>query len=106
MTTPADCRASAPRTRSEKVVIALVSCGLLLIVVAYALSRPPHDFLEYWTAAKLLLADQNPYSLPEVFWAEKSLGWNEPVPLMFACPPWALAYLSSSGMRITSYAGR
>lgn len=103
MTTVSDSPATTRRSLSEKIIIAVVSFGLVLIVVAYAFSRPPRDFLEYWTAAKLLLPHKNPYSLPDAFWVQKSLGWDEPVPLMFASPPWALSYLAPLGL-IRSYA--
>ena len=79
----AESPATTRRTLSEKIVLAVVSIGLLLIVIAYALSRPLEDFLEYWTAGHLLLAHQNPYSLPETFAMEKALGWNQPIPF-----PW------------------
>jgi hypothetical protein len=71
---------------------------LLLVVTAYALTRPLQDFIEYWTAGHLLIAHANPYSLPAVFQVQKSLGWSESAPLAFVCPPWALSLIAPLGI--------
>ena len=73
--------------------IAFLTGIVALIIGAYALSRPLHDFLEYWTVSHLLVMHINPYSLPVVFQEQVKLGWSEPVPLMFLSPPWALPLL-------------
>src|SRR5690242_9560843 len=78
------------RSRSSHMFIMSVALCLLFIVIAYALSKPLEDFVEYWTVSRLLLAHHNPYSLPEVFQIQKSLGWHQPVPLVPLNPPWAL----------------
>ena len=39
----------------------------------------------------------NPYSLAEVFAAEKQLGFSEPIPIMFLCPPWVLTMIAPLG---------
>src|SRR5215469_1007430 len=70
---------------------------LLAVVCMFALSHPKQDFIEYWTAAHLLRAHANPYSLNEMFKAQRALGWTEPVPLMFVCPPWALPIIAPLG---------
>jgi hypothetical protein len=73
-------------------------CGFTaLIVVGYAFSRPFTDFGVYYTAAHLFAGHQNPYSLPEVFAAQKALGFNQPIPVMFLCPPWVLAVIAPLG---------
>src|SRR5260221_12664990 len=58
--------------------------------------------MEYWTSAILVLKGQNPYSLDAMFQAQKSLGWADPVPLMFVCPPGTLAFVAPLGL-LSSY---
>jgi hypothetical protein len=77
----------------SKLKLLLLTCAVLFVAGLYALSRPTHDFLEYWTAAHLLAHHQNPYSLLQVLKAQKMLGWTEHDPLMFVSPPWALTLI-------------
>jgi len=78
--------------------IALLWVVVALLVTAYAFSRPLHDFVEYWTAAHLLLAGKNPYSLSEMFKMQQALGWRDSIPLMFLSPPWSLSILAPLGL--------
>ncbi len=78
--------------------IAILSGAVLLVVGGYALSRPLHDFVEYWTTAHRLLAHQNPYDIGETFQMQKPLGWEEPVPLIPLNPPWMLTLLAPLGL--------
>ncbi len=71
----------------------ILLAAVIGLVTIYAFSMPLVDFIEYWTAAHLLLVHQNPYSLPAMFHAQQLLGWKEPVPLMFLSPPWALPFI-------------
>lgn len=88
-----------PRRQWSRVIaIATLALGVAFLSLLFALSRPQHDFLEYWTASHLLLSHRNPYSLAEVFITQKALGWNESVPLMFVCPPWALPIIAPLGL--------
>ena len=64
----------------------------------FALSRPLHDFIEYWTAAHLLIEHKNPYSLAEVSHMERSLGFEQSVPLMLLSPPMTLTLLAPLGL--------
>jgi hypothetical protein len=86
-----------------RVTIALISLALLLIITAYAYTRPLEDFVAYWTAGHLLLAHKNPYSLAEVFQSQRLLGWTEPIPLVALNPPWALPLFAPLGL-FNSYA--
>ncbi len=54
------------------------------------LSLPDHDFVEYWSAGRLLISGGNPYSPAEVLAVERSQGWKEPYPVMMYNPPWCL----------------
>lgn len=52
-----------------------------------------NDFIEYWTAAMLLLRGSNPYSPEELLLAQRALGWQQAEPLMMWNPPWTLTFL-------------
>jgi hypothetical protein len=85
-----------------KLKMALLACAVLLVTGVYALSHPMHDFMEYWTAAHLLVQHKNPYSLLDMLQTQKSLGWAEQDPLMFVSPPWALTLILPLGF-MSSY---
>lgn len=73
-------------------------CGFTaLIVIGYAFSNPFIDFGVYYTAAHVLAGHHNPYSLADVFAAQKALGFQEPIPVMFLCPPWVLTVIAPLG---------
>jgi hypothetical protein len=86
-----------------RVIHIAVSICLVLIVAAYAFSRPLSDFVEYWTSAHLLIAHQNPYSLPNALEVQQTLGWGEPFPLIPLNPPWVLVLIAPLGLT-NSYA--
>src|SRR5215472_1947745 len=91
----------ATKSQSSKVKIfgfAFFGLCLLLVIAAYAFTRPLEDFVAYWTAAHLLLAHQNPYSLGEVFRFQQGLGWREPIPLVALNPPWTLSFFALLGL--------
>ncbi len=90
------------RGRRKTLGIVVLVLGAAFVLSFFALLRPTHDFMEYWTAAHLVLRGQNPYSLDAMFQAQKSLGWADPVPLMFVCPPWALTLVAPLGL-VSSY---
>jgi hypothetical protein len=82
----------------ERIILISVLCGLtLLIVVSYAFTRPFTDFGVYYTAAHVVAHHNNPYSLPEVFAEQKALGFHQPIPVMFLCPPWVLTLIAPLG---------
>ena len=78
------------RLKGRNLEFAFFGLCLVLVVAAYAFTRPLEDFVAYWTAAHLLLAHHNPYSLGEVFRFQQGLGWREPIPLIALNPPWTL----------------
>jgi Glycosyltransferase family 87 len=57
-----------------------------------------NDFIEYWTAAKLLLSGGNPYSPAELLQSEQAVGWTQPVPLIMWNPPWTLTFTLPIGL--------
>src|SRR5439155_9312936 len=83
-----------------------LAAGLLFLVLQ--LSRlsdksflPVLDFVEYWGAGRLFLADGNPYSWDAMLELEKSAGMEpylspetgEEMPLMMFNPPWTLVFV-------------
>jgi len=89
--------AVALRPRSRKAPIVLLA-GAFIVLSVYALAHPLHDFVEYWTASRLLVAHQNPYSIADVAKIEHSLGFEQEMPLMLLSPPCALALIAPLGL--------
>jgi hypothetical protein len=94
---------TARRATTRYLRILILGFIVLVIVAVCAFFRPLHDFVEYWTAAHLLVTHNNPYSLGEVFRMEQSLGFKEPVPLMLLSPPMTLTLIAPLGLA-SSYA--
>lgn len=57
-----------------------------------------NDFIEYWSAAHLLLNKGNAYSPAELFQVQQSAGWSEASALLMWNPPWTLALLLPFGL--------
>jgi hypothetical protein len=74
-----------------------------LVIGGYALSHPFIDFGEYWSAGHLLLAHKSPYSIPDMYQMQRTLGWDKQVPDMFLAPPWVLGLVAPLGF-MSSYA--
>lgn len=55
------------------------------------------DYISYWSAAKLFVHHEGPYSPSGVFALEKSAGFLAPGPLMMRNPPWALFLVTPLG---------
>src|SRR5690242_18390456 len=85
------------RRRAPIFAATLLFTGVLVTALLYALSHPVYDYVEYWSAAHLLASHHNPYSLGEMFQAEKPLGMNGPVPLMLLSPPWLMGIILPLG---------
>jgi len=90
--------ATTHRSWKQKFGIVVLSVCVAALCALFALSRPQHDFIEYWSAAHLLSTRANPYSLSEMSKLQDALGWTEPVPLMFVCPPWVLPLIAPLGL--------
>jgi len=56
--------------------------------VANARVSGVRDFVEYWSASRLLLDGGNPYSPHELLNLQQSVGWPEATALMMWNPPW------------------
>lgn len=88
---------------AKRLLIGVLGFGIFLGLVLFSIAHPVHDFVEYWTAAHLLVAHQNPYSLSEVFRMERGFGFEQSVPIMLLSPPWALSLVAPIGL-MKSYA--
>lgn len=55
------------------------------------------DFVEYWSASRLLLSGGNPYAPDELLALQQSAGWRGAAPLIMWNPPWTLALLLPFG---------
>ena len=78
----------------------LVALALLLLVLSISLAgRAPlhNDFVEYWAAARVLLASGNPYSPAAILTAETPAGFAGKRPLLMWNPPWTLPFLLPFG---------
>lgn len=68
---------------------------LLLITAVLVLRRmallPYADFIQYWSAGRLNLAGQNPYSVENTLAMQHLVGWTEEVAFVTWNPPWVLA---------------
>jgi hypothetical protein len=87
--------AAQPKDRVA-LALALICCALLAAVTV-RLFLPPYplwDFSGYWSAARLFLERQDPYSSAALLALERSLGWQSRGPLVMLCPPWSLPFLA------------
>jgi len=59
---------------------------------------PPDDFVEYWAAARLTLAGDNPYDGEKLLPLQQAAGRDTDKPIMMWNPPWALAVVLPLGL--------
>lgn len=88
--------ASAAKKITRILLIAIIALGGALLFAARV--NPAHmDYISYWSAARLLVHHNGPYSLHGVFSLEKSTGFLPTHPLMMRNPPWALFLVAPLG---------
>lgn len=56
------------------------------------------DFVEYWSASRLLLSGGNPYAPNELLALQQAVGWRSAAPLVMWNPPWTLSLLLPFGV--------
>src|SRR5690242_3552685 len=79
-------------------VLLTVAVALLLLSVGLIGHAPSHnDFVEYWAAARVLLAGGNPYSPAAILAAETPTGFAGKRPLLMWNPPWTLPFILPFG---------
>jgi Glycosyltransferase family 87 len=83
----------------KRALLFIVLCVLLLkgINLTRDLTPPVDDFIEYWSASRLLLAGKNPYSTAELNLLQRPLTGSE-TPLIMWNPPWTLSLLMPFGL--------
>ncbi|MGH7874553.1 MAG: hypothetical protein ACREQO_20355 [Candidatus Binatia bacterium] len=66
-----------------------------------------NDFIEYWAAAKLLIAGGNPYSPEPLLLLQQSAGWSPSVPLIMCgnLPGRLLRLLACSTIGLPNFSG-
>jgi hypothetical protein len=72
------------------VFIALLTLIPIALITLMGSHTNSNDFIEYWSAGKLLAHGDNPYSGPMILAIEKSRGFTPNDPLIMLNPPWAL----------------
>lgn len=84
--------------RLIKIIFLAVAFVLLLVSVNVVGRTPLHnDFVEYWAAARVLLAGGNPYSPAAILAAEVPTGFAGQRPLLMWNPPWTLPFILPFG---------
>lgn len=56
------------------------------------------DFVEYWSAGRLLAQGGNPYSPAELFTLQRTIGWTGTQPIVMWNPPWTLPIVLPFGL--------
>jgi Glycosyltransferase family 87 len=72
------------------VFIALLSLIPIALITTMGSHTNNNDFIEYWSAGKLFVHGDNPYSPSLILAIEKSRGFTPNDPLIMLNPPWAL----------------
>jgi len=93
---------TAPTTQRRRLAVVILCCALVGSVdfihvwVASAQTAPTarpagvRDFVEYWSASRLLLNGGNPYAPDELLQLQRSVGWGSGTALIMWNPPWTL----------------
>ena len=85
---------------SIKRLVLWILIGILLVWHANDLRKtrdagkiPLYDFIEYWSASRVLVQGGNPYDSAELLAAQRGAGWVDPKPIMMWNPPWTFPLL-------------
>lgn len=84
------------KSRSIVLLVVLLACLFLLTKAASRLRN--NDFIEYWSAVKIVMSGGNPYNPDELMVFQKQGGSDATQPLMMYNPPWTLAIIGIFGM--------
>ena len=79
-------------------VVGVVFVGQVRKLLADPTIWPPDDFIEYWAAAKLTLAGQNPYDASLLLPLQQANGRQTDEAVMMWNPPWSLAVVLPLGL--------
>ena len=86
-------------TLANAVLFNLVSASITSAqMVAKADESGVRDFVEYWSASRLLFDGRNPYSPNELLKLQRSVGWPGSTALIMWNPPWTFPLTLPFGM--------
>lgn len=89
------------RQPTFRATLLILAYSLLFYFLAQAASKLffAVDFTEYWSASKLTLSGQNPYSAEAIWSIESQVpGWYLDHPVMMYNPPWVLGMILPFGL--------
>ncbi|HEV2117398.1 MAG TPA: glycosyltransferase family 87 protein [Terriglobales bacterium] len=88
-----------PRRKTLISAVLLTIALVLGLVSVDLVGRAPlhNDFVEYWAAARVLLAGDNPYSPAAILAVEAPTGFAGKRPLLMFNPPWTLPFILPFG---------
>jgi Glycosyltransferase family 87 len=78
--------------------IALITMIGVTVLAAISSRVSSNDYIEYWSAGKLFLHGDNPYSSPMTLALEKSHGFIPNDPLIMPNPPWTMLLVAPLGL--------
>jgi hypothetical protein len=73
------------------IVIMLVTAIVILIFLQPILR--PNDFLEYWSASRLITSGNNPYDPNSLYEMQKEVGLQGNQPILYYLPPWVFPFI-------------
>ncbi|NWG13024.1 MAG: DUF2029 domain-containing protein [Acidobacteria bacterium] len=79
-------------------VLSLAIPGLFYWISPAARRYASSDLTGYWSAARIFLDGRNPYDAATVLELQRSIGRQDPHPLIMWSPPWAHAYTLPLGL--------
>jgi hypothetical protein len=92
-------------TTARRVLVPLVGLAVAAAIGGSLLTRfyadptflPPHDFLEYYSAGRLLVQGGDPYDADQLRPVQLAAGRHLDRPVIMWNPPWALAFVAPFG---------
>ncbi len=87
------------RAPARRIALVLIAAALTLLAVRITASTAGTgtDFVEYWSASRLLLHGSNPYDPGQMLAAQRALGLSRNQPLLMLNPPWSLPFIVPLG---------
>jgi len=101
---------TAQTTQRRRMAVVILFCALIgsvdfidggLVAAETAPAAQPtgvRDFVEYWSASRLLLNGDNPYAPDELLQLQRSVGWDSGAALIMWNPPWTLPFTLPFGL--------
>src|SRR5438552_1374786 len=87
----------------QRAVIVVALAALVVVAAGFAGQFLPADaagktdFVEYASAARLLLAGDNPYDAAKLLPLQRAAGWGDPKADMMWNPPWVFPLVLPTG---------